>query len=94
VTNGDAARPPSWEQLLTGTHPSFRAHASLQGGGRGPARHGRDGWRADDAPLDPLDDPGPWVDDDDMPWADAVLWTVVAGGVALLLASRMGVLLH
>jgi hypothetical protein len=94
VTNGDAALPPSWEQLLTGTHPCFRDPASVQGGGRGPARHGRGDCRTDDQPLDPLDDLDPWVDDEDLPWADAVLWTVAAGGVALLLASRMGVLLH
>jgi hypothetical protein len=94
VTDGEAALPPSWEQLLTGTHPSFRVAASVQGGGRGPARHGRGGWRGDDDLLEPLDDPGPWLEDDAMAWADAVLWTVVAAGVALLLASRVGGLLH
>ena len=46
VKNGEAQLPPSWEQLLTGTHPSFRPPVSAQRGGRGPARHGRGRWRA------------------------------------------------
>ena len=93
MTDGEAAMQPSWEQLLTGTHPSFRAPVKVQGGGRGPARHGRGGWRAEGALLDRLDG-GPPAEDDAMGWGDAMLWTTAAGGVALLLASRMGALLH
>jgi len=94
VKNGEAPRPPSWEQLLNGVHPSFRTAASAERGGRGPARHGRGRWSAAGEPIDPLDDPGQWPEDDAMGWRDAVLWTVAAAGVALLLASRTGGLLH
>jgi hypothetical protein len=92
VTDGSAPFPPSWEQLVTGAHPSFRG-LSAGSGGRGPARHGRDGWRADDDLLDPLD-LGPCPENDGMGWTEAVSWTVVAGAVATVLACRLGDILH
>ena len=57
VKNGEAQLPPSWEQLLTGTHPSFRPPVSAQRGGRGPARHGRGRWRPDDESARPVRQP-------------------------------------
>jgi hypothetical protein len=90
VTGGDSALP-SWEELLTGAHPSFRG-ASTTGEWRGLARHGRGDGYADDE-LDPADlGPCPW--NDDMGWGEAVVWTVVAAGVAAALASRFGGVLH
>ena len=93
MKNGEAQLPPSWEQLLTGTHPSFRPPVSAPRGGRGPARHGRGRWRADVESRDPFDNRGPWPENDGLAWGDAVLWTVVAAGAAMLVASRAGGLL-
>jgi hypothetical protein len=42
--------------------------------------------------IDPLD-VGPWAENDGMEWTEAVSWTVVAGAVAMVLASRLGGLL-
>jgi hypothetical protein len=88
--------PPSWEQLLTGAHPSFHAASAPAGGSRGLARHGRDGWRADGELLEALEpmDPGHCSEDDGMGWGEAVMWTVVAAGVAGVLTSRLSGLLH
>ena len=83
VKNGEAQLPPSWEQLLTGTHPSFRPPSPAQRGGRGPARHGRGRWRADGESPEGSDNRGPWPENDGMAWGDAVLWTVVAAGAAM-----------
>ena len=91
MTQG-AAFPPSWEQLLTGAHPSFRG-MSAASSGRGLARHGRDGWRADDELVDPVD-LRCWAEDEGMGWTEAVSWTVVAGAAALVLASGLGELLR
>ena len=91
MTGGESAVPPSWEQLLTGTHPSFRG-ASPVGEWRGLARHGR-GDSCDDWLLDAFD-LGPCPGDDDMGWGEAVTWTVVAAGVAAALTSRLGGILH
>lgn len=92
MKNGEAQLPPSWEQLLTGTHPSFCSPVSVQRGGRGPARHGRGRWRADDE-SQPCANRGRWPENDGMAWGDAVLWTVAAAGAAMLVASRAGGLL-
>ena len=93
MKNGEARLPPSWEQLLTGTHPSFRPAVSAQRGGRGPARHGRGRWRAGDESPAGSDYRGSWPENDGMAWGDAVLWTVGAAGAAMLIASRAGGLL-
>ena len=92
MTGGESALPPSWEQLLTGAHPSFRG-ASAAGGWRGMARHGRGDSCADDELLDAAD-LGPCPGDDDMGWGEAVVWTVLAAGVAAALTSRLGGILH
>jgi hypothetical protein len=97
VTGGEPALPPSWEQLLTGAHPSFAAASASAGdGGRGLARHGRDGWRAAGDVLDALEpgDPSHCRENDGMGWGEAAMWTVVAAGVASVLTSRLGGLLH
>jgi hypothetical protein len=88
VTGGESASPPSWEELLTGAHPSFRS-ASAAGAWRGLARHERGDWSADAEPLDPAD-LAPCPENDDMGWGEAVAWTVVAAGVAAALTSRLG----
>jgi hypothetical protein len=95
VTGGDAAPLPSWEQLLTGAHPSFRGEASA-GGWRGLARHGRDGWYGEPGLPDRLAarDQGGRAEDDAMGWGEAALWTAGAAAVASVLASRVGSLLH
>ena len=92
MTGGESALPPSWEELLTGVHPSFR-NASATDGWRGLARHGRGDWCPDDALLD-LADLGQCPGDDDMGWGEAVVWTVLAAGVAAALTYRLGSILH
>jgi hypothetical protein len=92
VTGGEGALPPSWEQLVTGGHPSFRG-ASAAAGCRGPARHGRDGWRVDGGLVDAVDVAGGPANDG-MGWGEAVVWTVVAAGAATMVASRLGGFLH
>ena len=89
----DAGRTPqpSWEQLLTGAHPSFRMPG--RSGRAVVPRHGRDGWGEDWGSDDALD-LGPLPDDDSMGWADAAAWTAVAAGLAVLLVSRLGELVH
>lgn len=74
---------PSWEQLLTGEHASFRAP---ERGDRAVApRHGRDGWGDD-----PFPQFTPLLDDDAMGWGEAAAWTTLAAGVAAVVASRLG----
>jgi hypothetical protein len=77
---------PSWEQLLTGAHPSFRVAG--RGGRAVVPRHGRDSWGDDGEFLETLD-LGP-LPDDGMGWGDAAAWTAVVAGLALLLVSRLG----
>jgi hypothetical protein len=91
VTGGESALP-SWEELLTGAHPSFRG-ASTGGEWRGLARHGRGDGSAADGWLDPAD-LAPCPGADDMGWGEAAVWTVVAAGAAAALASRFGGILH
>ena len=92
MTGGDFPLTPSWEQLLTGADPSFRG-ASPLGGWRGLARHGRGDGCSDDELLDPADI-GLCTEDDEMGWREAVVWTLLAAGVAAALTSRLGGILH
>ncbi len=78
---------PSWEQLLTGAHPSFSSLSVRTGRTLAP-RHGRDdGFDELLDQLTPLPDPA-------MGWGEAATWTLVAGGVALLVAPRLGELVR
>ncbi len=84
---GRASGQPSWEQLLTGAHPSFTT-LSVRPGRMLAPRHGRD-----DALDDFLDRLVPPTDRA-MGWGEAATWTLVAGGVALLVAPRLGELVR
>jgi hypothetical protein len=97
MTTGGAVggRPPSWHQLLTGAHPAFPPSSSAA---RCAPRHGTGrSLGSSGAPVVAgvrdrrparVDAPG------DMGWADATAWSVVAGGVALVLAARVDDLLR
>ena len=93
MKNGEAQLPPSWEQLLTGTHPSFRPPSPHSAAGVDPPGTGAAAGAPDDESPDPSDNRGSWPENDGMAWGDAVLWTVVAAGAAMLIASRAGGLL-
>ena len=92
MRDGEAGLTPSWEQLVTGAHPSFRPAASVAAGGRGLARHGRGDWRPDEDLPDAVD-PAVLAEDDDMGWGEAVVWTIALAAVAVMLATRAGGLL-
>jgi hypothetical protein len=89
VTGGELPLTPSWEQLLTGAHPSLRRGSPT--GWRGLARHGRGDGCAGDEPLGP-GDLGP-CPEGVMGWGEAIVWTVLAASVAAALTSRLGGLL-
>jgi hypothetical protein len=103
VTSGDAWswHQPSWHQLLSGAHPWFPPPPARAGRGLAP-RHDRGAAARGGEPAGAVVDlrdlhdwwglrsPDDRRPDDAMGWADAAAWSAVLGGLAVVVAARVG----